>query len=89
MMSSKSNTSATHLPTPQKASTDKKDYRAIRLPNGLRVLLISDTTYDLEKLDLEENLEQEEEHYDPQKEMEEFAEDEEFDFGKAKMDFFK
>ena len=45
----------------QKASTDKKDYRAIRLPNGLRVLLISDTTYDLEKLDLEENLEQEEE----------------------------
>ena len=61
MMSSKSNTSATHLPTPQKASTDKKDYRAIRLPNGLRVLLISDTTYDLEKLDLEENLEQEEE----------------------------
>ena len=37
----------------------------------------------------EEQPAEHEEQFDPQKEMNEFAEDEEFDFGKAKMDFFK
>ena len=45
------------LPTPIKASTDKKEYKSIVLENGLKVLLISDTTYSLEKLDQEELLE--------------------------------
>ncbi|XP_023349391.1 nardilysin [Eurytemora carolleeae] len=47
---------ATVLQTPEKASTDKKEYRAIRLKNGLTVLLISDCTYPLDKLDEEEAL---------------------------------
>ena len=47
----------TTLTTPMKASTDKKEYKALQLVNGMRVLLISDTSYDLEKLDQEENLE--------------------------------
>ena len=42
------------LPTPVKSSKDKKDYKCIRLPNGLTALLVSDTSYDLEKLDEEE-----------------------------------
>jgi hypothetical protein len=44
----------TILPTPVKSESDKKDYRVIQLPNGLKALLISDTSYDLEKLDEEE-----------------------------------
>ena len=42
------------LPTPVKSSNDKKDYKCIRLSNGLTALLVSDTSYDLEKLDEEE-----------------------------------
>ena len=43
------------LPTPIKSSKDQKDYKCFKLPNGLTALLVSDTTYDLEKLDQEEN----------------------------------
>ena len=43
------------LPTPVKSANDSKDYKVIKLPNGLKVLLISDTSYDLEKLDQEED----------------------------------
>ena len=42
------------LPVPAKSSNDKKDYRVIALGNGLRALLISDTTYPLDKLAEEE-----------------------------------
>ena len=42
------------LPKPVKSSQDVKDYKVIKLPNGLQALLISDTSYDLEKLDEEE-----------------------------------
>ena len=42
------------LPVPAKSSNDKKDYRVIALGNGLRALLISDTSYPLEKLAEEE-----------------------------------
>ena len=42
------------LPTPAKSSNDKKDYRVIRLGNGIRALLISDTSYPLDKLAEEE-----------------------------------
>ena len=42
------------LPTPVKSANDKKDYKCIQLPNGLKALLISDTSYDLSKLDKEE-----------------------------------
>merc|ERR1711983_641477 len=37
-----------------KSPTDLKDYKMIQLQNGLKALLISDTTYDLKKLDQEE-----------------------------------
>merc|ERR1711860_433337 len=37
-----------------KSPTDLKDYKLIQLENGLKALLISDTTYDLKKLDQEE-----------------------------------
>ena len=40
--------------TPIKSPTDLKDYKVIQLENGLKALLISDTTYDLKKLDQEE-----------------------------------
>lgn len=33
-----------HLPCPEKSPSDKKEYRALQLDNGLKVLLISDTT---------------------------------------------
>jgi len=46
---------ATLLPTPEKSKTDKKDYRALQLRNGLKVLLISDASYPLDKLDEEES----------------------------------
>jgi len=42
------------LPTPLTSKTDKKEYKAIQLSNGLRALLISDTRYDLDKLNQEE-----------------------------------
>ena len=42
------------LSTPTKSTQDVKDYKMIQLPNGLKALLISDTSYDLEKLDEEE-----------------------------------
>ena len=42
------------LPEPAKSSNDKKDYKVIALRNGLRVLLISDTSYPLDKLAEEE-----------------------------------
>ena len=45
------------LPTPVKAKSDKKDYRSIELPNGLRALLIADLSYPLDKLDEEEKAE--------------------------------
>ena len=37
-----------------KSPTDLKDYKLIQLENGLKALLISDTAYDLKKLDQEE-----------------------------------
>ena len=40
--------------SPMKSPTDKKDYKIVKLPNGIRALLISDTSYDLKKLDEEE-----------------------------------
>ena len=43
------------LPTPIKSSEDVKDYKLIQLQNGLKVLLISDTSYDLKKLEDEQN----------------------------------
>ena len=43
------------LPTPIKSSEDVKDYKLIQLPNGLKALLISDTSYDLKKLEEEQN----------------------------------
>ena len=42
------------LPVPAKSTNDKKDYRVIALGNGLRALLISDTSYPLDKLAEEE-----------------------------------
>ena len=47
-------TSFSVLPVPAKSSNDKKDYRVIALGNGLRALLISDTSYPLDKLAEEE-----------------------------------
>ena len=38
------------LAKPVKSSKDVKDYKVIKLPNGLKALLISDTSYDLEKV---------------------------------------
>ena len=38
------------LDTPDKAKSDKKEYRVIQLGNGLKALLISDTRYPLEKV---------------------------------------
>ena len=43
------------LPTPTKSINDTKEYKQIQLPNGLKVLLLSDVSYDLEKLEEEEN----------------------------------
>ena len=42
------------LPNPTKSLNDVKDYKCIKLPNGLMALLVSDTSYDLDKLDQEE-----------------------------------
>ena len=42
------------LPVPAKSTNDKKEYRVIALGNGLRALLISDTSYPLDKLAEEE-----------------------------------
>ena len=42
------------LPTPIKSAKDVKDYKQIQLPNGLKALLISDTSFDLKKLEEEE-----------------------------------
>lgn len=44
------------LPSPIKSSSNKKDYKSIKLSNGLNVLLISDTSYNLIKLDKEESI---------------------------------
>jgi len=48
------------LPTPAQSDNDKKEYRVIRLKNGLTALLIADTVYPLDKLDEEEKTEVEE-----------------------------
>ena len=72
-------TMTTTLPAPDQASTDKKEYRSLQLPNGLRVLLISDTTYDLEKLEQEENQQNEEENSDEESNSESGSEDEEME----------
>jgi len=69
----------TTLPLPNQASTDKKEYRSLQLSNGLRVLLIADTTYDLEKLEQEENLQNEEEKSDEESDFESGSEDEEME----------
>ena len=37
------------LPTPIKSAKDTKDYKQIKLPNGLKALLISDTSDDFRK----------------------------------------
>lgn len=55
IMSTKSrSTSVQVLTSPNKSPTDKKEYRVIQLANGLKALLVSDTSYDLSKLDEEE-----------------------------------
>ena len=86
-----SDTATKILPTPVKAESDKKEYRAIELPNGLRALLISDTRYPLEKLDLEEKLaavadendedEASEEESEEESESDEEPEEDEMDTG--------
>ena len=43
------------LPTPIKSARDTKDYKQIKLPNGLKALLISDTSDDLKKPQKDEN----------------------------------
>ena len=43
------------LPSLSKSAKDVKEYKQIQLVNGLKALLISDTSYDLEKLKEEEN----------------------------------
>ena len=48
--------------SPIKPSTDKKEYKFIKLTNGLKALLISDTSYDLSILDKEGRLESIEKH---------------------------
>jgi len=66
------------LSPPAKAVSDRKEYRVIRLENGLRALLIADTTYDLDKLDEEEKDAVEEEmELDDDDESEEDTGDEE------------
>ena len=67
----------TVLSPPNKASTDKKEYRSLKLNNGMRILLISDTTYDLEKLEQEENIEDEEEGSDEESGSESNSEEDE------------
>ena len=42
------------LPSPTKSFNDRKDYKCIKLPNGLLALLVSDTSYNLDKLNQEE-----------------------------------
>ena len=44
------------LQTPIKSNTDEKKYRAIELPNGLKVLLMSDKRFCLNALDEEERV---------------------------------
>ena len=46
--------SVPEFPSIIKSPTDLKDYKLIQLENGLKALLISDTSYDLKKLDQEE-----------------------------------
>lgn len=41
----------TVLPTPTKSQSDKKEYRQLKLGNGLQVLLISDVTGNYSKSD--------------------------------------
>jgi len=52
------NTMSSHkvevLDVPVKSLSDKKNYRVIRLENGLTALLISDESYPFDKLDQEE-----------------------------------
>ena len=43
------------LPTPAKSAHDVKNYKQIQLPNGLKALLVSDTSYDLKELENAEN----------------------------------
>ena len=50
------------LQSPVKPSTDKKKYKSLKLENGLKVLLVSDTSYDLSILDKEARLESVERH---------------------------
>jgi len=70
---------ATLLPTPEKAETDKKEYRALKLKNGVTVLLVSDMAYPLDKLDEEEALLEEEEGEGEEEEGEEEEDDEDDD----------
>lgn len=68
------------LPKPIKSSQDVKDYKVIQLPNGLKALLVSDTSYDLEKLDLEEKSvmhDQDDDESDDEGEEEEESEEDE------------
>ena len=50
------------LQSPVKPSTDKTKYKSLKLENGLKVLLVSDTSYDLSILDKEARLESVERH---------------------------
>ena len=67
------------LAKPIKSSKDCKDYKVIKLPNGLTALLVSDTSYDLEKLDQEEAELVENVFNDEEKDGEEEEEEEEDD----------
>jgi len=66
------------LEQPVKSTSDKKEYRIIRLENGLTALLIADESYPLDKLDEEEKEQVEEEmevEEDDDEEDEEVCED--------------
>lgn len=68
------------LPNPVKSISDKKDYRVIKLENGLTALLISDLTYPLDKLD-EEEKDSIEDEMEIDEESEEESGDEEEEIG--------
>ena len=68
------------LPSPVKSTQDKKDYKTIRLPNGLQALLVSDPSVDFDILDEEEaNMEEDADSEGEEEEEEEGEEEDEDD----------
>merc|ERR1719342_906080 len=79
------------LEVPVKSISDKKNYRVIRLENGLTALLISDEAYPLDKLDEEEKdvaeaNDEEDEEVDDEEDGEEEEETDEEDEGEEDDD---